>query len=85
MPIRKKLLNLNPEAALFADWADAALIGLCCVADFSPVALYSKQKLYELLFSRGMSQDDVEEYYINTILSLRAGEFTPVVFDDLKE
>lgn len=85
MTTRKKLLNRNPDAVLFADWADSALIGLCCVADFFPVALYSKQKLYELLGSRGMCRNDVEEYYVNTLVSLRAGEFTPVVFDDLKE
>jgi hypothetical protein len=69
---------------LFADWADEALLGLCCVSDFSPVALYSRQKIYDALRNRGMCQDDVEEYYAS-LKNLRAGEFTPVIFDDLKE
>lgn len=84
-PLRTKLLRLNPDAILFDEWVDSALIGLCRVSDFLPVALYSKQKIHELLISRGMDVDEITDYYAGTFSGLRAGEFTPVVFDDLEE
>lgn len=80
---KTKLFRLNPEAVLFADWVDSALIGICYRADFLPVALYSKSKIYAALAARGMTHDEMTDYYTGSFMSLRAGEFTPVIFDDL--
>ncbi len=86
MPNTKaKLLKLNPEAVLLDSWADAALIGMCTISDFLPVALYSKRKIYAVLESRGIVAEDLVDYYVSSVVSLRGGEFTPVIFDDLEE
>lgn len=70
---------------MFDDWVDCALIGLCYISDFAPVALYSKQKIYAALKLRGLDADDIQDYYLGKFVSVRAGEFTPVIFDDTKE
>lgn len=75
--------DLNPEAALL-DNMDSALIGLGYIGPHDPVAVYSKAKIYEKLFTDGFSQEDADEYfgqYANTW----AGEKTPVIMDDLAE
>lgn len=82
---KNQLLNQNPEAVLLGDWADSALIGVCSVSDFLPVALYSKRKIYAALEMRGIVAEDLVEYYANNVLNFRAGEFSPVIFDDLME
>lgn len=83
--IRIKLQNLNPEAILFDEWADSAIIGLCRVSNFAPVALYSKKQIYAILALRNINSDDIDDYYTSKFLNIRAGEFTPVIFDDTQE
>lgn len=83
--IRTKLQSLNHEAVLFDDWADCALIGICSISTFAPVALYSKQKIYAALKERKIDKDDMEDYYASRFANIRAGEFTPIIFDDLEE
>lgn len=82
-PEKTKLLRLNPEAVLFDDWADSAFLGLCYRSDFLPVALYSKSKIYAVLTARGMADEELRDYYMSRFVNFRAGEFTPVIFDDL--
>jgi hypothetical protein len=67
---------------LYDDWADVALIGICSVSDFLPVALYSKQKIFDVLLARGLNEDDLRDYYLSRFVNIRAGEFTPVILAD---
>lgn len=83
--IRTRLQSLNHEVVLFDDWADCAIIGICSISTFAPVALYSKQKIYEALKTRQLDNDDIEDYYRSRFVNIRAGEFTPVIFDDTEE
>lgn len=82
--MRKTLQKLNPEAVLFDEKFDAAIIGICCVANNAPVALYSQKLIYDLLLPE-MTLDEKNEYYHWHFVQLRAGEFTPVIWSDLKE
>lgn len=76
--------DLNPEAVLF-DNMDVALIGIGYVGHHDPVAVYSKAKIYEKLLADGLSQEDAEEYFSGKFTNAWAGEYTPVILDDLSE
>ena len=79
-----ELMDANPEVVLF-DNMDSAIVGLGYIADNAPVAVYSKAKIFAKLLTDGLSTEDALEYYIGKFVALRAGEFTPVIVDDLQE
>lgn len=81
--ITAALGDMNPEAVLL-DNMDVALIGVGYIAHHDPVAVYSKTKIYEKLLADGLSQEDAEEYF-GKFANSWAGEYTPVILDDLLE
>lgn len=82
---RTKLQRLNPTAVLFDERFDHALVGLCTIADGEFQALYSLRKIYEALKAQGLIEDEIKEYCQWHLTGLRAGESTPVIWNDLTE
>lgn len=80
--LRKKLTAKNPEAVLFDNRVDSALVGIGCVGPQRFVAVYSKQAIIEALFAHGINKDDVGEYYGWHFSGICAGVNTPVILDD---
>ena len=84
----KRVLNLlsdlNPEAVLLENM-NSALIGVGCIADADPVAVYSKAGIYSKLLSDGLSTEDADDYYTGKFVAARAGAHTPVILDDTQE
>jgi hypothetical protein len=79
-----QLSDSNPEA-VFLDNMNHALVGVGRIAGGDPVAIYSKAKIYAKLFADGLSIEDANEYFSGRFLSVRAGEHTPVILDDMEE
>lgn len=79
-----ELSDLNPEAVFF-DNMDSAIVGLGYIGGADPVPVYSRAKIYEKLFADGFSVEDANEYYACKFFALRAGEHTPVIFDDMRQ
>jgi len=75
--------DLNPEA-VFLENMHSALVGVGYIGHHDPVAVYSKTKIYEKLFSDGFSQEDADEYF-GKFANLWSGSYTPVILDDLSE
>lgn len=78
----EKLRTLNPEAILFDNRLDSAILGVGYSTSRPPVAIYSKKAIYETLQAIGISTADVDDYYRWHFESLNAGENAPVIFDD---
>jgi hypothetical protein len=79
-----QLSDLNPDAVLF-DNMESAIIGLGCIGQADPVAVYSRALIYSKLLSDGLSREDADEYYFGNFVAVQAGEFTPVIVDDMGE
>lgn len=79
-----KLQNLNPDAVLFIGM-ESALIGLGYIGHADPVAVYSRALIYSKLLSDGLSPEDADEYYFGRFVATCAGEYTPVIVDDMEE
>lgn len=80
----KRLYVLNPDAVLFDDM-DSAIVGMAYVGVFGPVAVYSKQKIYDKMAKTGLLPDEIVECYHGKCLSVWAGEHTPVIIADAEE
>lgn len=78
------LRDENPDVVFF-DNMDSAIIGVGRIGRADPVAVYSKAKIYDKLFSDGLSLEDANEYFLGKFVALWAGEHTPVIFDDVSE
>lgn len=76
-----QLSDLNPDAVFF-DNMELALVGVGYSGGREPVAVYSSAKLFELLASTGMSEEDAEEYYVGRFIAGCAGPNAPVILDD---
>lgn len=65
---------------LFMDGFDDAIVGL--VTRFgmeTPVVLYDRKKMVEILVAQGSSEDDADEYISFNIESAWVGEQTPAL------
>ena len=79
-----QLGDLNPDAVLL-DNMESALIGLGYIGQADPVAVYSRARIYSKLLADGLSREDANEYYFGKFVAVQAGEFTPVIVDDMGE
>lgn len=79
-----QLGDLNPDAVLFENM-ESAIIGLGRIGSADPVAVYSRALIYSKLLSDGLSREDADEYYFGKFTAVHAGEFTPVILDDMGE
>jgi hypothetical protein len=77
----QKLFAANPDAVVLADMP-AAFIGLGRSAENTVIAVYSKRKILAELRQRGLSGDDMDEYYLAQFANFRAGPHAPVILDD---
>lgn len=78
----QKLLRKNPEAILFDNRLDSAIIGLGYSASGPLRAIYSKKAILAALLATGIAAEDLQEYYHWHIQGLNGGENSPIVFDD---
>jgi hypothetical protein len=79
-----ELNDRNPDAYLFENM-DNALVGFGNAGHQDPVAVYSKTKIYEKLAADGLSQEDVDEYFLGKFVATWCGKNTPIILDDLLE
>jgi hypothetical protein len=79
-----QLSDLNPDAVLLENM-DAAIIGIGCIGNNEPVAVYSRTLIYAELMQSGFSSDEINDYYINSFMGVVPNENTPVIVDDLQE
>lgn len=81
MTMREKITEAASQGeftVVFMDGFDDAIVGL--VSRFgleSPVVLYARKKMVEILVAQGSSEDDADEYISFNIESAWVGEQTP--------
>lgn len=81
--ILDELADENPDASLFENM-DSALVGYGKRGHHGPVAVYSKQKIYDKLRNDGFSIEDAEEYF-DKFVNVWAAEHTPIILEDMAE
>jgi len=74
---RERLMELNPEAVLF-DGHDAAVIGIGSQYTGKVCAVYSEDKILEIL-ARDIGMEGAEEYYEFNIACAWFGPSTPII------
>jgi hypothetical protein len=77
-PIREELSQLNPDAMTF-DGFDDALVGIATRFSALPLALYSFEKIIEVLLRDGGTYEEAVEYFDFNMAGAWVGEGTPVV------
>lgn len=81
MDLRDKLSELNPDA-LIVEGYDEALIGIGCRYTEAACAVYSEEKIIEIL-EQEMSYDDAVEFYEFNIACAYVGPHTPIIVETL--
>jgi hypothetical protein len=81
--ILAELNDCNPDAYLF-DNLDGAIIGVGKIAYKEPVAVYSQQRIYDMLLATGFDVPEADEYF-SKLAGTLAGENTPVIVYDIME
>lgn len=65
------------EAVIF-EGLDSALVGFARRCGLPSVAVYSEEKVLEILEGQGMSPEDAREFYEFNVVGAYVGEETPV-------
>jgi hypothetical protein len=76
--VRDALAEWNPDALTF-DGFDEALIGVVNRFGQPPLALYSFEKIIEILLRDGGTYEEAVEYYEFNMIGAWVGEGTPAV------
>lgn len=77
------LLNdLNPAAAVFEN-LNAALIAVGRRGAEDPVAVYSRQLIFQQLLQDGFTETEAADYFFDKIMSLPIDSNTPVILQDM--
>ena len=77
-PIREQLAEENPDAMTF-DGFDDALLGISYRFGREALALYSYEKIIEVLLRDGGTYEEAAEYYDFNMIGAWVGPGTPVV------
>ena len=82
-PTIEAIAEDNPEAVTL-DGLDDAILGIISIHGNLPVLMYSVQGIINILRQRdGMTEEDAWDHFGFNIGCLYAGEYTPVLVDDL--
>ena len=89
MSLREWVSEFNEEAVL-ADGFDEAFLGMVERYGISaPVALYDKDKCFQILVDRdGMTYEEAVEYFDFNVIGAWVGEYTPMflnVYPDMRQ
>lgn len=77
------LLNdLNPAAVVFEN-LDTALIAVGRRGTEDPVAVYSRQLIFEQLYRDGFTEAEAADYFSDKIVALAVEPNTPVILQDM--
>ena len=76
MTIREYIEESTDEPVLFADGLDDALVGMTYLSPHR--AVYSVNKIIDVLIRDGMPEPDAHEYFSFNIGGAYVGEHTPV-------
>lgn len=76
--IREWLAETNEEALLL-DGFEKALIGIASRCSKPDLAVFSYEKILEILMEEGLSYEEAEEHISFNVAGAWAGEFTPLI------
>ena len=82
-PTIAEIAQVNPEA-ITLDGLDEAILGIVSFHGDLPVLMYSVNGIIKILMKRDeMTEEDAWDYFGFNIACLYAGEYMPVLVDDL--
>jgi hypothetical protein len=82
-PTIAEIAELNPEAIVLDD-LDEAILGIITMHGSLPILMYSVKGIIAILLKRDeMTEEDAWEHFGFNIACLYAGEYTPMLIDDL--
>jgi len=76
----EQLAEENPDAVTFDD-LDAAVIGIGRQWGSPPLAIYSADRIVEVLIGQGMTHEGALDWYGHNIECLYVGPHTPIIVD----
>lgn len=82
--VREHLAEENPEACL-ADGFDEALIGVARRCSKAPLAVYSVERILEILVGQGLEYEEAVEHFSFNIEGAWVGEGTQLFLTDFRE
>lgn len=72
------------EAVLIMDGMDEAFLGVG-YAFSTPLAVYDREKIIQVLMDMGMDREGAEEYFSFNIQGAYVGERTPVILERMED